>query len=177
MPKVVENYIYVLSDNRNHLNSFMEEARSEDADLSLNKLYPCPEGAYENLMQENLMQENLSTTYVKVSTLRYQTNLVLCYYLETLMIAPADWLKQIAILYPHLGFFMRSSRDGIDMIGSVILLGEYNYAMVYDERYLFKTLYFNLFKKFVWNRNKMVKDFAAFDENLLANQKIENGFE
>lgn len=166
------NYLFVFGENKNQLDEFMSDAMNEQEPLSMEKLYPTPEGA-----GAGWREDHWGTPGMKMSELRYHTDLVLCYYLKTAMFAPTEWVQQISVNYPHLGFFMRFVREDTSFVGGIVAKGEYSYQMSYNENLIYRQLVNYVLRGFENNREKRVKDLAAFYGALLVDQELVIGLE
>lgn len=170
MPLKIDSYLFIFSESRNQLNEFVSDARDEYEALSLERLYPTPEGA-----DGNWKENHWGTPGVRTSVLRYHSNLMLCYYLQTLMLPPLEWLQHIASKYPHLGFFMRYAREDSSMVGGIVAKGKHFYDLAYDDIYIFKILAYNVMNKFIYNKDKRVQELSDYYRELILDQELEVG--
>lgn len=116
------NDLYVFSKSRYHMNQFMISGADleKEEPLSLEMLYPAPDGA-----DEEWKEYNWGTIGLNYSELKFVSNQMLYYRLETKGEESLwPWLQEVAMSHPDLCFFMRYQASDCSRPGGCVAKGD-----------------------------------------------------
>ena len=142
MPNWCVNELTITSNNKEQLKQFIEKVRDpeNDTELSLTKLFPCPE---ELLSADSTFYKSLNDESAKLLIMKYgQTNWYewcianwgtkwdvenvelkncddhyVCYCFDSAWSPPTKWIVHVALMFPDLYFFLKYDETGVGFMG------------------------------------------------------------
>lgn len=141
MPNWCENELTITSDNKEQLREFSEKIKDpeNDRELSLTKLFPCPEELLSGISTNNdsLNDESaeLITKYghkdwydwrvanwgtkwdVEDVELKNCSDDYVYYCFNSAWSPPTEWIAHVALMFPDIHFFLKYDETGVGYMG------------------------------------------------------------
>jgi hypothetical protein len=155
-----DNRLYVFGREIDDLERFKMSARNSETGevFSLEKMIPPPVNE-----DENWYYENWGTRYeIRNSELHFDGHEMLCYELRSCETSPVKGIKNIALQYPKLYFYLEGSAIMNENDGGIIFKGKYNAYWCCEHPHLLDIIKSCLFNK-VGNTDT---SFGAFLQNI-----------